>query len=296
MSMALMLGYTIFVLIRFFRRYQVARHELRGLEAHASPDTCRNGRKLLADLSRGLGTLRGIAYAAPFLALAGTSYGILAAPSWFHYRGVSGLYRDFAATLINTAFGILVAVPATLSHNLLRAPIETLSGRLLTRRNWHGSNLGSFQFAQTLPLKKRLAGLPHFALIAVPVLAFLAMGYVVFKPYPMPTGLSVGVLPIGSLDRSDSSSHKLTISIFSKENELPVIRVNSKQVPWERLEDAVGEKLSGVANPHAYVEADAMAHWAYVAAVIDLLLRHYWRAVLLTTVPAGQVKHPPVRR
>ena len=139
-GLALMLGHTFFIVIRFFGRYASTRRELRDCESDFGPDFHRKSRRLIADLSRGLRTLRGIAYAAPILALAGTSYGILAAPSWFHYSGVNGLFRDLAATVINTAVGILIAASATLSHNLLRTRAEALSEKLLPRRHSHEYN------------------------------------------------------------------------------------------------------------------------------------------------------------
>src|SRR5450631_626897 len=79
--LALMLAYTGFVLLRFSRRYYLARRESRALVNDSWRALQRNQRTLVADLSRGLRTLKAISSAAPFLGLAGTSYGILAALS-----------------------------------------------------------------------------------------------------------------------------------------------------------------------------------------------------------------------
>jgi len=76
-SLAFMLSYTFFFLIRFFRRYHVASVKSRALVTDSWRTFQRCQRTIVADLSRGSQTLKAVAYAAPFLGLAGTSYGIL---------------------------------------------------------------------------------------------------------------------------------------------------------------------------------------------------------------------------
>jgi biopolymer transport protein ExbD len=143
--------------------------------------------------------LRGIAAAAPFLGLAGTSYGIMAGA----FVGVGmekgaamrALIIGIAASLITTAAGILVAVPAAFLHNSLRTRIETLSGMLLANKFPAKAGARWFHFAETLPLKRRFSSLPHFAIVAAPALACVVMMYTAFEPYETPTGLSVALAP-----------------------------------------------------------------------------------------------------
>ena len=69
-ALALMLAYTLFVLIRVSRRYYLARRESRAL-VHDSWRTFQlSQRTIVADLRRGLQTLKAVANAAPFLGLA----------------------------------------------------------------------------------------------------------------------------------------------------------------------------------------------------------------------------------
>lgn len=88
--LALLLAYTVFVLGRFYLRYasvgRESRHPLTGPE-HAQ----RRKRKLMAELSCGLGTLRAISSVAPYLGLVGTCDGVGTRPtgigmavSWDH--------------------------------------------------------------------------------------------------------------------------------------------------------------------------------------------------------------------
>ena len=300
-SLALMLGYTIFVVIRFFRRYREARRELRDFEPISQAEFHPSKGTLIADLSFGLGTLRGIAYAAPLLGLLGTSYGILAAFSFpYGHRAFTGSFvnpisQGAATTLTNTALGILVAVLATGCHNLVRTRPEILSRRLLPRTNPRQSKLASSRFAQTLLLKRRFSSLPHFALLAVPFLACLLMVYLVFRSYPMTLGLRVRLLPIGSRDRGDDSK-PLLVSILGQRNDRPLILVNSKQVPWHNLQQVAREKFQLLAEPTAYVEADAIVDWAYVADAIDKLESLHCRVVLVTSIPSQHAKRPLTRR
>src|SRR5215831_9721805 len=85
-ALALMLCYTVFVCIGVSRRYDLARRESRAFVPDSWRAVHRRQRTLVADLSRGLRTLKGIACAAPFLGLAGTSYWVLGG-LFFGYSG-----------------------------------------------------------------------------------------------------------------------------------------------------------------------------------------------------------------
>src|SRR5579864_1486829 len=119
-ALALMLAYTLFVLIRFCL-LSTARSEYRDLGISSSTELFRSKRSLLAEMSPAMGALRGIAAAAPYLGLAGTAYGILIA-LWFSYSGSPGRYlviisARIAGAITATLCCILVAVAAAVLHN-----------------------------------------------------------------------------------------------------------------------------------------------------------------------------------
>jgi biopolymer transport protein ExbB/TolQ len=162
----------------------------------------RSQRKLTAKFIFGLGTLRSIADTAPFLGLAGACELIL-----------NGAFRGFgmerhtvmlmlttgtATSLVSTAMGLLVAMPASWSYNYVRGRVEMLDSEMsqkalnivrklnahlepLSRAEhivfgpgWHKPwKLGQhFQFAQSQPLRKRFSEMPAHGLLAAPGLVF----------------------------------------------------------------------------------------------------------------------------
>jgi biopolymer transport protein ExbB/TolQ/biopolymer transport protein ExbD len=93
----------------------------------------RGQRTLAADLSLGVGALRSIASIAPFLGLAGTCFGILSAFRGFGMQKQAALAMMttyIAASLITTATGLIVAVPAVWSYNYLRVRIDRLESEM----------------------------------------------------------------------------------------------------------------------------------------------------------------------
>lgn len=286
-SLALMLVYTFFVLIRFIHYYVFVRRQFRGPGCDCDADRVPPLKQVIADLNRGLGILRAAAFGAPFLALAGTSYGILAVLS----GGVSGsrasalsyVWEQLPTPLTSTSAGILVAFLAILFHNVLRAIVERFVAERSPRRFPTGRDLGSFQFAQTLPLRKRISGFPPFAVLGVFALTCAFVIYLGFKPYPEPTGLAVSLQPPAL---SGASEKQLVITILSKVYDVPTIRVNSREVPWDKLEEVLRKNLQDEAEPQAFVQADGEVFWTYVASVVDTLKRLHCRATLLTASPA----------
>lgn len=292
LGLALMLGYTVFVVIRFFRRYYLVRREFPNFKASGLPNIHRVKSNLFADFSPAVGMLRGIASAAPFLGLAGTSYSVLAALS-SGYIGTPGgfialLSARISGALITTVFGILVAIPATLSHDLLRSRMEALSEQLSPRRN--KIDLGSFHFAQTLSLRKPFSKSPTLAVIAAPALACVVMAYMTFRLYEEPIGLSVGLLPLSVEEGTDHLAPQLFISILSRDNARPLIRVNSDEIPYDSLFEIAGQKVRGGQAPLVFVEADSSVPWAYVVDIVDKMKKLPCRVVLLTTTPTADAR------
>ena len=196
-SLALMLGYTFFVLVRFLRRDLLARLEARDLKPDSTLDFFPQKKNLVADLSRGLGTLKAIGSTAPLLGLAGTSYLILDLLS----RGISMskgyalfyLINGTASALISAVGGIVVAIPAVLIQNVLRTSVEGMQRELSVAATSQDRFERPFRRAQALPLRQRFSGLPPFALLAAPTLACALMVFIGVSPYPRPTGLPVTV-------------------------------------------------------------------------------------------------------
>jgi len=85
--------------------------------------------RVFHDLGRGLGFLATTASTAPFIGLFGTVWGIMKA---FHEIGLKGsaslatVAPGIAEALINTALGLLVAIPASLAYNYFLLKKEKL--------------------------------------------------------------------------------------------------------------------------------------------------------------------------
>jgi len=291
-ALGLLLAYTVFVLGRFCFRYTSTRRECSPL---GPTYTQRSKGKLLAHLNRGLGNVRAIASIAPYLGLAGTCDGVT-----YRLMGMGmAVTRDHliaivaaaeAAALITTIAGIVVAISATLSYNLLTRLIERFRCELASTTEPIGRFRG---FAQTLPLQRRFPSVPPYALIAAPILAILVAVLTLFQPYVVPTGLPVRLLPIGVLDKRQALK-PIVVSVVSESgNGTAVSRVNSKTTSLDDLEKAL-VRAKGASKREMYVEADSSFQWGDVARVIDIaegVGDGY--VVLLTTTPnAGSGKSP----
>ncbi len=82
-----------------------------------------------ADLRRGLNVLASVGSVAPFVGLLGTVVGIIGAFQGIASKGSGGLgavSSGIADALIETAFGLLVAIPAVLLFNYLTARIARI--------------------------------------------------------------------------------------------------------------------------------------------------------------------------
>ncbi len=284
LALGLMLVYTAFVTVRFFRRYSRAH-----CQPYSDPPDFALGSErkedLIAELSRGVETLRSIAFAAPLLGLAGTVYGTLC----LFYRGLAfskwittaPIALEMSTALIATAAGLIVAIPAAISYNLLCIRLETLrSSRSSTLLE---ATPRIYGFAQTLRLRRRFSGFPAFALIAAPIFAILVpIFYVLISP-PIPKGLPVRLLKIGV---SDYESAPIVIRVtHTGVNGPSKIYVNSKEVPWNELSNTLRTQLK--IRPHwiVYVAGEDDVTWADVASVIDIARGLSAKVVLLTAKP-----------
>lgn len=278
----------------------------------------RSQRNLTAKFIFGIGTLQSIAYTAPFLGLAGACELILNGA----FRGV-GMERHAvmlmlssgtATSLVSTAAGLLVALPAAWSYNYVRRRVERLDSEMsqnaldiVEQLNAHLEPLSrvedtvfwprwdkpwklgqGFQFAQSQPLRKRFSEMPAYGLLAAPGLAFAVAAFMIFPSFYPPTGLRVRLLKPGEGLTSNSSSIPLVVIRLAgtSGNRESVLYVNTRKTPWEDLDAAVKSKLSISSQPVTYVEAEDDVPWQTVAEVIDVVKRVPANVVLLTITPA----------
>ncbi len=288
-GLALMLAYTAFVTVRFFRRYFLARRESFGSHGDSAAALDQGRKNLVADLSRGIGTLHSIAIAAPFLGLAGTYYGILClfARGWFwSFTWWSPI--GLSVALVATAAGIIVAMPATISYNVLRTCLEKFEN---SRSSTILTTPRSYGFAQTLPLQKRFSGPPAFALIAAPILALLIPIFALMLRSPIPVGLPVHLLKIGV---SDHDSSPVIVSVTGESTtRLSVVYVNSEETSWNELGNTLRSQLKVRPRWIVYVEAEDGAPWRDVVDVIDVARGLHAEVVLLTAPPTIDSNHLP---
>lgn len=265
-ALALMLVHIVVVVSRFSYLYHLARRA--GATDTNSGAFQRARRKLVADLSIKVGTLKSIALVAPYLGLLGTCTGLVTG-----FRGIdivadSALAAVIASgtvtvAFITTAAGLLVAIPATWSYNYLRTRIDLLeieiSGDVTVRMSRHS------RFTQKFPLAALFSRIP-FPLIAAPVLAILAaVVFMEYSSYEIPTGLYVDMTP-------------LPLHCENKENPLIVLHLtdagkvflNQEQEEWSSLAGRLSEIYSMREHRTLYVLADEEVAFQTVANVIDI--------------------------
>jgi biopolymer transport protein ExbD len=215
-----------------------------------------------------LGILQAISTAAPFLGLAGTSYGILAEFSgWGISRGSAILYLLMAtpSTLLTAAAGMLVAIPAVLIHNVLRNRVERMQRELSVTVAIEDPVERSFRRAQTLPLKRRFSGLPPYALIAAPVFAIVVIVYMLFKPYKLPKGLPVRLPSFPC--QPDVLSDRIIVLRVTKSGEL---FINAEPVRWTDLRSRLSAIYSTRSRRELYLRAEDGIPFQTVADAIDV--------------------------
>jgi biopolymer transport protein ExbB len=112
--------------------------------------------EIAADLRRGLGVLASVGSTAPFVGLLGTVLGIISAFQGIASTGSGGLAAVSAGiseALIETALGLVVAIPAVLAFNFLSTRI---GHEEMTLRNAAGHLLDTIEdYAERTALAKR---------------------------------------------------------------------------------------------------------------------------------------------
>jgi biopolymer transport protein ExbD len=149
----------------------------------------------------------------------------------------------------------------------------------------------NFQWAQKLPLRRPIVGMPAFGLLAGMVFAILAILMMMltgaFRRTPI--GLWVHVLNPGAvLAKPDAWTEPVIVLVTDAgPGQETGLSVNSKVVAWDDLASALQHELSGRREWTVYVEGDDCVAWANVVSVIDIA-RSDGAKVFLVPQPNGK--------
>lgn len=131
-----------------------------------------------------------------------------------------------------------------------------------------------FQWAQKLPLRRPMVGIPAFGLLAGMVFAILAILMMMLTAAFRPTqiGLWVHLLKPGAVPaKPDAWTEPLIVLITDAgPGQEPGLFINSKVVAWEDIATALKHELSGRREWTVYVQGDDCLPWADVVSVIDI--------------------------
>jgi biopolymer transport protein ExbD len=179
-ALILMLAYIVVVVTRVSCRCRYARRTEPD-PSDAVDSFQRRRRKLVVNLCLEVSSLQSIAFAAPYLGLAGACIGV-------YHQMRFDIKMELA--LLTTAGGILVAIPAICSHNYLRTRIELLE-RGLASNTFLGRTGRPLHPVRRTALAKWPLQLSAFALAAAPILALLVAAETPYFSPPVPTGIFV---------------------------------------------------------------------------------------------------------
>jgi biopolymer transport protein ExbD len=263
---ALMLAHILVVVTRVSYSYRLARRA-EAMDT-ASRAFQRGRRKLVADLSIKVGTLKSIALVTPYLGLSGTCSGIVTG-----FRGIdivadsalAAVMASGAVTVafITTAVGLLVAIPAVWFYNYLRTRIDLLEIEISSDVAVRGSR--HFRFTQKFPLAALFSRIP-FPLIAAPSLAILVgVVFTEYSSYETPTGLYVDMRPAAL--RCECGEDRLIVLHVTEASE---VFLNQEQEDWNSLARRLSEIYSPRLNRTLYLFADDGVPFELVAGVIDI--------------------------
>ena len=99
----------------------------------ARADSARTQEAIFGDLRRGMNVLATVGSVAPFVGLLGTVMGIISAFQGINNSGGGGLGAvsvGISEALVETALGLMVAIPAVIAFNYLSARLNTIEGAL----------------------------------------------------------------------------------------------------------------------------------------------------------------------
>jgi len=165
------------------------------------------------------------------------------------------------ASLITTAAGLLVAVPAAWSYNYLRVRVDLLEGeipRITQRKSRY------FPVAQKFPLRTRFSKLP-FAVIAAPGLAIIVLVWIPFFLPGEPSGVSIELASTRCEFGGDD--HLIVLHITDSGE----VFLNQEQEEWNSLAGRLSEIYSTREHRKLYLRADNGVPFQTVADALNIV-------------------------
>jgi biopolymer transport protein ExbD len=149
-----------------------------------------------------------------------------------------------------------------------------------------------FQWAQKLPLKAALSGLPSFGLVCSLLLSWLVMFHMAFHQVGRFHSKGIGTSVMQHVPLAQNSgrwTEPLVLSVrASGPGLLPTLYLNSKLLSWEELDSALKVELSTRSVWIVYVEADSNVSWQDALRAIDAARGLQAKVVLLTSRPESK--------
>src|SRR5579864_2557171 len=196
-------------------------------------------------------------------------------------------YQFFAANLqwlavICVAAGVMLIVLALLARSREHTA-ETIRLNLTS----HVSQ--NFQWAQRLPLRRPISGLPAFGLaggITFGILALVMMLLTAGFHYT-PRGMWVHLLKPEQVPQSGDKWAEPILVLLKDEGvgHRPKLYVNSKQINWEDLDHSLKEELGQRREWVVYVGGDDRLAWSNVTDVVDAARKYHAQVCLITSRP-----------
>lgn len=153
----------------------------------------------------------------------------------------------------------------------------------------------NFQWAQKLPLRGPIMGLPGFGIVGGMFFAIMAMLLMFGFKTQIPEGLWVHLLkPRAFPEKSDSWTEPLIVRLRDTGlGSSPKLYVNSTEVAWDDLGRVVKQELSRRREWVVYVTADNCLPWVNVTAVIDIAHGEQAKVILFHDANAKDCELPP---
>ena len=142
----------------------------------------------------------------------------------------------------------------------------------------------NFQWAQRLPLRRPITGLPGFGLAGGIVFAIAAMVMMMLTAPLTPKGLWVHLLKPGAVpEKSDAWTEPVIVWVKDAgPGREPNLLVNSRQVAWTDLDRALKEELGRRREWVVYVGGDDVVAYQNVSTVIDVARGNQAKVILIT--------------
>jgi biopolymer transport protein ExbD len=180
---------------------------------------------------------------------------------------------SFYAGVLLWSSAVFVVIGISLVILGWRAGVFRELGRsaIVTKPPTVGQN---FQWAQKLPLRRPIVGIPAFGLLAGMVFAILAILMMMLTGafQRTPIGLWVHVLKPGAVAAKPDAWTEPVIVLVTDAGpgQEQGLSINSKVVAWDDLASALRHELSGRREWTVYVKGDDCVAWANVVNVIDI--------------------------